>query len=559
MGRLFILVLAVTLGCISCKQKQENPKEPVVLWEAYNDSAEVAANADHEIGRMQYKLIQSKVLDKNEVFRPLYEEVSKMTDTEYKNLIPLILEQDIPTLQASIAKGKLSYEKLVLFYLKRIYKYELDNTTTLNTILALNKDVVAEARALDEFHKKYPKEKHHPIYGMPVLLKDNINTLGMNTTAGSIALKDNKTDDAFIVQQLKKNGALILGKVNLSEWAYFLCSGCPVGYSAIGGQTLNPYGRRIFETGGSSAGSGTSVAANYAVAAVGTETSGSILSPSSQNSVVGLKPTIGLLSRSGIVPISSTLDTPGPMTKNVVDNAILLSAMLGKDLSDMKSVASTTDYMSGVSNTATLKGKRLGVFANLIEENEIYKNTVEQLKGLGAEIVVFTPPTVEMEGFLSILNIDMKNDLPNYLNSYVKDKDAVKIGSIEDAITFNNMDSLVRIPYGQALFEGIVADSTTAESLEEIKSRLEKTGRTFFDTALNKENLDAILSINNYHAGYAAVAKYPALTVPMGYKETGEPISLTFIGKSFQEDKLLALGRAFEMGTKVRKLPEMFQ
>ncbi|MEB8330493.1 amidase family protein [Flavobacteriaceae bacterium KMM 6897] len=559
MGRLFILVLAVTLGCTSCKQKQENPKEPVVLWEAYNDSAEVAANADHEIGRMQYKLIQSKVLDKNEVFRPLYEEVSKMTDTEYKNLIPLILEQDIPTLQASIAKGKLSYEKLVLFYLKRIYKYELDNTTTLNTILALNKDVVAEARALDEFHKKYPKEKHHPIYGMPILLKDNINTLGMNTTAGSIALKDNKTDDAFIVQQLKKNGALILGKVNLSEWAYFLCSGCPVGYSAVGGQTLNPYGRRIFETGGSSAGSGTSVAANYAVAAVGTETSGSILSPSSQNSVVGLKPTIGLLSRSGIVPISSTLDTPGPMTKNVVDNAILLSAMLGKDLSDMKSVASTTDYMSGVSNAATLKGKRLGVFANLIEENEIYKNTVEQLKGLGAEIVVFTPPTVEMEGFLSILNIDMKNDLPNYLNSYVKDKDAVKIGSIEDAIDFNNLDSLVRIPYGQALFEGIVADSTTAESLEEIKSRLEKKGRTFFDFALDKENLDAILSINNYHAGYAAVAKYPALTVPMGYKETGEPISLTFIGKSFQEDKLLALGRAFEMGTKVRKLPEMFQ
>ncbi|MFT5941300.1 MAG: amidase, partial [Sediminicola sp.] len=499
-----------------------------------------------------------KMLDKNEVFLPLYEEVSKMSDGDYESLKPLVLEQDIPTLQAYIKEGKLSYEKLVLFYLKRIYKYELDNATTLNTILALNKDVVSEARKMDQLRKKNPSDKHHAIYGMPILLKDNINTLGMNTTAGSIALMDNETDDAFIVQQLKKNGALILGKVNLSEWAYFLCTGCPVGYSAVGGQTLNPYGRKVFETGGSSAGSGTSVAANYAVAAVGTETSGSILSPSSQNSVVGLKPTIGLLSRSGIVPISSTLDTPGPMTKNVIDNAILLSAMLGKDLSDNTSVASTTDYMNGVA-TSSLKGKRLGVFSNLMEENEIYKNTVEKLKDLGAEIVVVTPPTVEMEGFLSILNIDMKNDLPAYLNTQVKNKDAVKIGSIQDAIAFNNMDSLVRIPYGQALFEGIVADSTTAEGLEEIKSRLEKTGRVFFDTAMDKENLDAVLSINNYHAGYAAVAKYPALTVPMGYKETGEPISLTFIGKQFQENTLLQLGQAYEMATKVRKMPETFK
>lgn len=558
MKKLYILGLAATLGFTSCKQKQEKAEAPVVLWEAYNDSAEVAANADHEIGRMQYKLIQSKVLDKNEVFLPLYEEVSKMSDADYESLKPLVMEQDIPTLQGYIKEGKLTYEKLTLFYLKRIYKYELDNTTTLNTVLALNKDVVAEARKMDEMRKKNPNKKHHAIYGMPILLKDNINTLGMNTTAGSIALMDNETDDAFIVQQLKKNGALILGKVNLSEWAYFLCSGCPVGYSAVGGQTLNPYGRKVFETGGSSAGSGTSVAANYAVAAVGTETSGSILSPSSQNSVVGLKPTIGLLSRSGIVPISSTLDTPGPMTKNVIDNAILLSAMLGKDPSDNASVASTTDYISGVANSS-LKGKRLGVFSNLMEENEIYKNTVEKLKGLGAEIVVVTPPTVEMEGFLSILNIDMKNDLPAYLNTQVKNKDNVKIGSIQDAIAFNNMDSLVRIPYGQSLFEGILADSTTAEGLEEIKSRLEKTGRIFFDTALDKENLDAILSINNYHAGYAAVAKYPALTVPMGYKETGEPISLTFIGKQFQEDKLLELGRAFEAGTKVRKMPETFK
>ena len=191
----------------------------------------------------------------------------------------MILEQDIPAIQASINDGKLSYEELVLFYLYRIYNYELDNATTLNTIIALNKNVVEEARKMDAAKVASSSEDKHPIYGMPVLLKDNINTAGMNTTAaGAILLMENATDDAFIVKQLKKKGALILGKVNLSEWAYYLCGGCPVGYSAVGGQTLNPYGRRIFETGGSSAGSGTAMAAKcHAVAAVGTETSGAVM------------------------------------------------------------------------------------------------------------------------------------------------------------------------------------------------------------------------------------------------------------------------------------------
>ncbi len=543
------------------KESVEPEVDNIVLWEPYNDSAEVAANQDHENIRMQYKLIQSKVLDKNSVFLPLYDEVSKMTEIEYQNLKPLILEQDIPTLQSHIAAGKLTYEKLVLFYLFRIYKYELDNTTTLNTVIALNENVILEARKLDALRERSSLEKQHPIYGMPILLKDNINTLGMKTTAGSIALRDNEVEDSYIVKQLKKNGALILGKVNLSEWAYFMCSGCPVGYSAIGGQTLNPYGRRIFETGGSSSGSGTSMAANYAVAAVGTETSGSILSPSSQNSVVGLKPTIGLLSRTGIVPISSTLDTPGPMTKNVIDTGILLDAMMGYDEEDEASVWAKWDdqWYLYPEDYSGLKGKRFGVFKNLMESDSIYKETMEKLRDLGAKIIVFTPPEVEMEGFISILNIDMRNDLPRYIQTHVKNKTAVQIASIADAVVFNVQDSLVRIPYGHALFEGILADSTSAAQLNEIKATLQKSGRTFFNTAMNKHRLDAILSINNYHAGYAAVAKYPALTIPMGYKETGEPISLTFIGKQFQEGKLLHLGRAFEEATKVRKIPENYK
>ena len=550
-----IIVLCI-IGFVACKQDKKPTEEKVVLWTPYNDSAEVAANADHEIGRMQYELIQSKVLDKNTIFRPLYDEVSQLSEEEYNTLSPLILEQDILTLRNHIQEGRLTYEKLVLYYLYRIYKYELNNDTTLNTVIALNADVVDAARKLDELKKiGTASEMQHPIYGMPILLKDNINTFGMKTTAGSIALMDNEVTDSYIVKELKKNGALILGKVNLSEWAYFLCSGCPVGYSAYGGQTLNPYGRRIFETGGSSSGSGTAVAANYAVAAVGTETSGSILSPSSQNSVVGLKPTIGLLSRSGIVPISSTLDTPGPMTKNVSDNAILLSAMLGKDENDAASVAPTSGILEAVSEPKAFSEMRLGAIANLMETDSIYKHTVERLRSLGAEVLEFTPPTVEMDGFLSILNLDMREDLPKYLKEYT-DSANIKIKSVADAIRFNNADSLVRIPYGQALFNGIVADSTTSEELVDIKSNLQANGRQFFDAGLEAYGLDAVLSINNYHAGYAAVAKYPALTVPMGYKSSGEPISLTFIGKQFTEAELYRLAAAFEKEFPVRKMPK---
>ncbi len=544
----------------SCKDEPAVVKEAPILWTPYNDSAEVAANADHEKVRMQYKLIQSKVLDKNDVFRSLYEEVSSLSETEYAELAPMILEQDILTIRKHIQEDRLSYENLVLFYLYRIYKYELDNATTLNTVIALNGDVVAAARKLDELKKiGTTSEMQHPIYGMPILLKDNINTFGMKTTAGSIALMDNEVEDSYIVKELKKNGALILGKVNLSEWAYFLCTGCPVGYSAYGGQTLNPYGRRVFETGGSSSGSGTAVAANYAVAAVGTETSGSILSPSSQNSVVGLKPTIGLLSRSGIVPISSTLDTPGPMTKNVIDNAIVLSAMLGYDESDPKSVKEEfPGILSAGLNPKSFKQMRLGAISSLMESDSLYRKTVEDLKAAGAAIIAFTPPEVSMEGFLSILNLDMRDDLPKYLSTFT-DTSKVEIKSIADAVRFNNVDSLIRIPYGQALFTGILADSTTTDELDAIKLNLEANGRRFFDEAMDKHKLNAVLSINNYHAGYAAVAKYPALTVPMGYKDSGEPVSLTFIGKQFSEAELLRIGRAFEKGSKVRVMPKGYE
>lgn len=544
-----LLLLVTILAFVACNT---NEKQPEVVFKKYDETAELEAQKKHKNSRMQFKLFQSKTLDMNQVFEPFHEALAYFSEEDYESLKPLILEQDIPTLQKSVKEGSLSYEKLTLFYLYRIRKFESDSTLSLNSIIALNPNVVDEARAKDA-NKENVSE--FSMYGMPVLLKDNINTIAMPTTAGALALTDNKnTEDAFIVEKLKQNGALILGKVNLSEWAYFFCSGCPLGYSAVGGQTLNPYGRAVFETGGSSAGSGVAVAANFAVAAVGTETSGSITSPSSQNSVVGLKPTIGVLSRTGIVPISSTLDTPGPMTKNVVDNAIFMNAMRGFDKEDNASKELDEEYYQNGFPTS-FEGKRIGVLKSLLSDS-IYASTIEKMKKVGVELVEITPPEISFNGFITLLNIDMKYDLPKYLNTSA-DK-AVVVKSVADVVAFNRQDSLLRAPYGQQLFDGIVTDETTLEELEVIKANLKAEGEKYLQ-ALESENLDAILSINNYHSGIAAVSFHPTLTVPMGYKTSGEPISLTFVGKPFDERNLLELGYAFEQLTKVRKMPENYR
>lgn len=545
-----LLLFLLTIVLLSCNSESNQPD---VVFNKYDETVALEEQQNHENPRMKFKLFQSKVLDMNEVFKPFNAALSTFSEEEYQSLKPLIIEQNIPTIQGYVKEGKLSYEKLTLFYLYRIRKFESDSTKSLNAIITLNPNVLEEAKQRDK-DRKWGILSDVEIYGMPILLKDNINTEGMPTTAGALALLNNKnTEDAFIVKKLKENGALILGKANLSEWAYYFCSGCPLGYSAIGGQSLNPYGRAKFETGGSSASSGTAVAANYAVAAVGTETAGSITSPSSQNSVVGLKPTIGLLSRTGIVPISGTLDTPGPMTKSVTDSWIFLNAMLGKDNKDPKSFEMPDKDFGDMEDD--FKGKRIGVLTYLLQDS-IYNSNVNKIKEAGATIVEVNPPRVGLPGFLTLLNIDMKYDLPHYLKSDA-DKN-VTVTSVKDVIDFNIKDSILRAPYGQQLFEGIVKDTASKKQLDSIKVTLKENGRSYFN-ALKEENLDAILSINNYHSAYSAVAEYPNLTVPMGYKESGEPVSLTFVGLPKTEGKLLILGYAFEQLTKVRKLPENYQ
>lgn len=535
---------------LACKPTQ---KTVIPAWASYDETEELAKNATNASTKMQYKLIQSKILDKNTIWKNIAQQIGTFSEDDYQRLKPLILEQNIPTIQSHIQSGSLSYETLTQWYLYRIVKYENDKDKMLNAIVAINPEAVNEARKRD----KNKSNHDHAIYGIPILVKDNTNVKGMPTTAGTHLLRNNTAADAFIITQIKDKGAIVLGKTNLSEWANFLFLTGPNGYSAVGGQTLNPYGRKIFDTGGSSSGSGAAVAANYAAAAVGTETSGSILSPSWQNSIIGLKPTTGLLSRTGIIPISSTLDTPGPMTKNVIDSGILLSAMSGEDNNDpaTKNNPKNIKYLDDL-KSGTLQGLRFGAIKSFLGDS-IYKQSINTIIKLGGIVVEYDPEPMNFDGFGTILSADMKVDLPNYLNKYALNE--LTIRSIADIIAYNKNDSILKIPYGQGRFEQMLAENTTEAELLQIKAKIKKEGVNFFEKPMVKYQLDAILSINNNNAGHAAAANYPCLTIPMGYKTTGEPWGLTFIARPYQEDTLLKMGFAFEKATKIRKLPQDYK
>ena len=536
-NHLLIFLYLLLSGCNSSEKK----------WIPYDENPEITNNKTHSLERMQFKLIQSKFNDKNIWFSELDNYLKDFSEDDYEKLKPLIIEKDIPSIQTNIIQRKLTYEKLVLFYLFRIKKIEFNKNTYLNSIISLNPNIVLEARKKD----KIKPESIYSLHGIPVLLKDNINFDGLPTTAGAEVLKNNIADDSFVVKKLKESGAVILGKTNLSEWAYYFCVGCPLGYSAIGGQTLNPYGRKEFESGGSSSGSGAAISANLSSVSLGSETSGSILSPSSLNSIVGLKPTIGLVSRTGIIPISNTLDTSGPMTKNVIDNAIVFNSIMGFDQNDSHSKNKININYNEIINSS-LKDKRLGVFKSLLNDS-LYIKTIEDIKKAGGIIIEFEPPKINFLGFRKILDVEMKNELPKYLSNYFKDN--LNIKNISDIINYNLQDSLNRSPYGQKIFEGIVSDNTGKGEFEKLKVRLKKEGKRYFNESLKKYSLDAILSINNYHAAYAAAAYYPCLTVPMGYKKSGLPSNLTFISSSYEENKLYQLGYAYEKLSNKRVAP----
>jgi amidase len=541
---------------VSCKDpKTREAREPIYKSETIetipsNESSDLSAISTKDF--REFKVLDSNHLTKAEIWAEINPQMEAFTEEDYLRLKPLILEKSIQHLQEQIVKEKFSYTELTMFYLYRIRKFDRENDFSLNSVISINPNVIKEANKLD----LREDSNVHPIYGMPILLKDNINAFGMAITACAVALKDNVTVDAFLVKQLKSKGALILGKANLSEWAYFFCGDCPSGYSAIGGQTLNPYGRRIIDTGGSSSGSAVAVAVNFCVAAIGSETAGSILSPSSQNSVVGLKPTIGLVSRSGIVPISSTLDTAGPITRNVVDNAIVLDAMFGYDASDYKSIDvlwTSGFFWKDAWGEYNIKGKRFGAPKRLLEDT-LFVKALNILKQQGAEIVEIEEEQVELPNFINLLNLDMKRDLPVYMENYASKN--ISLRTVSDVMAFNLKDSLKTMPYGQNLFKGIVEDNGNADYLERIKDNLKTNGKQYFDVPMKAHNLDGFLSINNYHAAFAAVAEYPAITVPMGYANKGEPKGLTFIAKRLQEKNLLKWAFIFEGASRARVAPK---
>ena len=549
--RNYIILLSL-LFVFSCKNSNitTETKKPNPVEETSVDS-DLSAISTKDF--REFKVLDSKNLSKAEIWARVNSALDGFTEVDYNRVKPFILEQDITTLQKNRRANKFTYVELTQFYLYRIKNYDRENTLALNSVIAINPNIIREAKTRDrDFLNKRLK---HTIFGMPILLKDNINAANMATTAGAVALKNNITKDAFITRQLKDKGALILGKANLSEWAYFFCGDCPSGYSAVGGQTLNPYGRRIFDTGGSSSGSGVSVAANFCAAAIGSETAGSILSPASQNSTVGLKPTIGLVSRSGIVPISSTLDTAGPITKSVMDNAIVLDAIYGEDKTDSKSITAAQPWGFYHRNLeeASLQGKRFGAPKRLLEDT-LFTNALQVLKEQGAIIVEIEETVVSLPYFLRLLNLDMKKDLPAYMETYANT--SIDLRTVSDVMRFNKKDSLKTMPYGQNLFKGIAEDMGDKRFLERIKDTLKTNGKQFFDTPMTTYNLDGFLSINNRHAAFAAVAEYPALTVPMGYNGEGAPKGLTFIAKPLNEKQLLEWAYIFEQASKARVLPK---
>ena len=540
----FLIIIFLTF-LLSCSNNK------IMKWENYDEKSEIIENSTHEISRMRYKRIQSLSSDKNDIFKPFYSFLKSYDISYHQTLKKLILDNDIYTIQGYISEDKFSYEDLVKFFIYRIYVHESDMSLYLNAIISLNPNVIKEARELDK-----SIEKDNLLYGIPILIKDNINVKGLATTAGASVFKNNYVDNnAFVINKLKENNVLILGKLNMSEWAYYFCRPCPVGYSSLGGQTLNPYGRKKFESGGSSSGSGVSIAANYAMGSLGSETSGSILSPSSKNSLVGLKATIGNISRSGIIPISSFYDTSGPMTTNVMDNVLLYNGMIGYDKNDDLSYEVKKIDLKEMID---FKGSNIKVgISERYESDSLFIKALKDLKEIGVESVLFKSKSYSLPYFRNILTSDMKRDLPKYILAHGNKNLSVK--NVKDIVRYNNRDTFLHAPYDQILFKEIVNDSISNIRLSEMKEETKSRADNYLNIIMKENNFDVFVSVDNDMAGIAAAAHYPALTIPMGYRDNGQPTNITFITRSNNEQLLYNLGFHYEKASMKRKMPDIYK
>lgn len=488
-------------------------------------------------------------------------------------------EITIDELQQKMQSGTYTSKSLTELYLKRIDAIDKKGPA-LNAVIEINPDAISIAESMDKERKE--GKVRGPMHGIPVLIKDNIDTGDkMMTTAGSLALQGHKAaKDAFIIKQLREAGAVLLGKTNLSEWANFRSSRSSSGWSSRGGQTKNPC---VLDRNpcGSSSGSGSAVAANLCAVAIGTETDGSVIAPSSFNGIVGIKPTVGLLSRSGIIPISKTQDTAGPMTRTVKDAAILLAALTGIDEADPVTKESDgkvqKDYMQFLDGNG-LQGKRIGVEKSFLEGHEgvvaVYNQAIELLKTKGATIVEveLLKKTRELgDAEFTIMQYEFKDGLNRYLtgaNASVK--------TLADVIAFNKNNEPKAMPFfKQETLE--VSDKKDGLDNKEYVDALKKTlgSRKIIDDMMSEQKLDAIAAISigpancidlvngDYGTGFyfcppAAMAGYPHITVPMGTVHE-LPVGLSFIAGAYKEGELLTIAYAYEQASKKRTAPKFLK
>ncbi|RKQ92103.1 amidase [Solirubrobacter pauli] len=457
----------------------------------------------------------------------------------------------VADLQQRLTAGTLSATQLTKAYLQRI---ALTNTEgpSINAVRLINPKALEEAAKADA--ERAAGTVRGPLHGIPVLVKDNLDVAGLPTTAGSVALENSVPDkDSPVVARLRAAGAILLGKLNLSEFANFLTSGMPSGYSSLGGQVLNPYNADITPS-GSSSGSGAAAAAGLAAITIGTETSGSIVSPSAAQGIVGLRPTIGLVSRTGILPISATQDTAGPMTRTVADAAAELGAIAGKDEEDPATdaaPATVPDYLAALKPDA-LAGRRIGVVTST---NAQYLAAITAVQALGATTVSITAPSATAP--FDILTPEFKRDLNAYLARLPQ---SAPMKSLKDIIDFNTAHADDALKYGQTQLTASQATDLTdpAQNAAYVAARDSQraAARAAIDTALTANRLDAIMTPSGSLTGLGARAGYPQLVVPAGYAAgTRDPVGIAFNGGAFSEAQLLAFGYAYEQATKLRKPP----
>lgn len=481
----------------------------------------------------------------------------------------------IPQIRSAIASGRITCRQLVQWYLDRMDALDAAGPR-LNSIRARNLQALQIAGSYDRMS---PSALRGPLFCIPIVVKDNIDTIDMPTTAGSVALQGTfALDDAFLVKKLKAAGAIIIAKANLTEFANYLTTGMPAGYSSLGGYVLNPYdprpipppvqnsdGRQALTPSGSSAGPGVAAAVNLAAATVGTETSGSILSPSNANSIVGIKPTVGLISRQGVVPIAASQDTAGPMTRTVTDAAILLGVLAGVDGRDSATVSSQglalSDYTPYL-KTDGLAGARIGVprqyWSTLgAEQAAIGQRALQVMRDLGAEVIDVDIATFsQLNAFSSsVLSYEFKRDLNAYLATR---SSSSPVKTLADVIAYNAAHSDVALKYGQVLALASQALDLEADEFKHVSDRamdLQLAKVQGIDAAIDSNNLTALVFPGSSGAGIAAKAGYPSVIVPAGYLSTSSPYGVMFTGKAYSEATLISLAYAFEQAAKIRQPP----